>query len=78
MVELGNSTRNGKKLKAIFNIDGKKKTYHFGSDVPKTYSEGLDETKKENYIKRRKVNENWNEMYPASLSRFVLWGNIRE
>ena len=57
LLEFGNSNRAGKKLKAIFIIDGKKKTYHFGSDVSKTYSEGADETKKENYIKRHKVNE---------------------
>ena len=46
LLEFGNSNRAGKKLKAIFIIDGKKKTYHFGSDVSKTYSEGADETKK--------------------------------
>ena len=77
LIEFGNSDRTGKKLKAIFIIDGKKKTYHFGSDVSKTYSEGADETKKENYIKRHKVNEIWDEINPASLSRLVLWGKYQ-
>jgi hypothetical protein len=31
--------------------------------------------KREEYINRHKKNEDWNKINPASLSRFILWGN---
>lgn len=59
-----------KKLTAIFD-DGKKIT--FGSKTSTTYAEGASDQKRDAYIKRHKVNENWNAINPGSLSRYVLW-----
>ena len=59
-----------KKLTAIFD-DGKKIT--FGSKTSNTYAEGASDQKRAAYIKRHSVNENFNKIGPASLSRYVLW-----
>jgi len=40
---------------------------------PKTFAEGASTEKKENYIKRHKVREDWTKINAGSLSRYVLW-----
>ena len=65
------STRKGKRFMA--EINGK--VIHFGAKNGSTYLEHKDKVKRENYIKRHKVNEDWNKINPASLSRFILWGD---
>ena len=81
-VQIKESTKQDKKLMAIFYKDNKKiKTVHFGSKPNKDftiYSKELDKKgankKKENYIKRHQVRENFNDFMTAgSLSRFILW-----
>lgn len=74
LIEFGKSNRDGKKLKIVLMKDGKKKTYHFGSDGSETYAEGASKIKRENYIARHKIRENWQEVNPGSLSRYILWG----
>ena len=74
LIEFGKSNRDGKKLKIVLMKDGKKKTYHFGSDISTTYSEGASKNKRDNYIARHKIRENWEEVNPGSLSRYILWG----
>jgi len=69
------STREGKKYMMVLNIDGKGKTIHFGSAGSKTYLDHGDKDKRENYLKRHRVNENWDEINPASASRFILWNH---
>jgi hypothetical protein len=49
-------------------IDGKKKTFNFGSNVSKTFVEGASIQKRNNYLKRHSVNEDWNEINAGSLS----------
>ena len=73
LIYFGKSKRKGKKYMAVFK--NPTKTIHFGSDVSQTYTEGATKTKRENYIKRHKVNENWDKLNAGSLSRFVLWGD---
>lgn len=73
LVDFGRSNKKDKKLKMVFIIDGKKKTFHFGSKNSQTYVEGADRGKRNNYIKRHRVNENWNEINNGSLSRYILW-----
>ena len=65
------STRKGKRFMA--EINGK--LIHFGAKNGSTYLEHKDKKKRENYIKRHKVNEDWTKINPASLSRFILWGD---
>ena len=66
-----------KKFDAILtDKKGNKKVIPFGAEG---YSDfilsGGDKKKREAYIKRHKKNEDWNKINPASLSRFILWGN---
>jgi len=81
-VQIKKSTNKNKKLMAIFYKDNKKvKTQHFGSSPNKDftiYSKELNkkeaEKKKENYIKRHQVREDFNKFQSAgSLSRYILW-----
>ena len=48
---------------------------HFGSKNSTTFIEGASKNKRENYIKRHKVRDDWDEINAGSLSRFILWGD---
>jgi len=49
-------------------------TTDFGLKGGSTYIDHKDDKKKENYIARHRVNENWNDPTTAgALSRFILW-----
>ena len=51
----------------------RKKT-HFGYKGGSTYIDHKDDSKKDAYIARHKVNENWNDPTSAgALARFILW-----
>lgn len=68
------STRKDKKLMAIFDNNGKKKTIHFGQKFASDFTKHRDNERKERYIKRHIKRENWeNPMTAGSLSRFILW-----
>lgn len=67
------STRKDKKFMITFS--NPKKTIHFGSKNSKTYLDHKDNKKRENYILRHQVNENWNDPLTAgALSYYILWG----
>jgi hypothetical protein len=51
---------------------------HFGSNVSETFVEGASIQKRNNYLKRHSVNENWNEINSGSLSSGVLWGDSKD
>jgi hypothetical protein len=68
-MEIKRSPKPDKKLVAIFD----NKSIHFGSKGSKTFAEGASKEKKEAYIARHRVNENWNQINAGSLSRYVLW-----
>jgi len=70
------SSKPDKKLVATIS-NGRTKRIHFGSKGSTTFINGASIEKKNAYIQRHKVNENWNEVNPGSLSRFLLWGNSR-
>ena len=60
-----------KKYQAIFSNNKKVK---FGAEGSSTYIDHKDDKKKENYLARHKVRENWNDPYSAgALSRWILW-----
>tara|TARA_R100001129_G_scaffold32781_2_gene22049 strand:+ start:2521 stop:2814 length:294 start_codon:yes stop_codon:yes gene_type:complete len=77
LLRIGKSTRAGKKMMAVFEKDGKTKTIHFGATGYYDYTTtpvGEREKKKEAYIARHKVNENFNDPDTAgSLARWILW-----
>jgi len=58
-------------------LDEPKRTLHFGSDVGSTYIDVGDKVKRENYIKRHQVNEDWDAVNAGSLSRYILWGDSK-
>lgn len=80
LISIKASTNSDKKLMATFEVNGRQKTTHFGArgllDFTK-YSKGdkqVAKQKKDAYIARHKVNENWNDPTSAgALSRWVLW-----
>ena len=77
LIDIKPSDKKTKKLKILLSLDGKKKTFHFGSKNSITYVERASKKKRENYIKRHKVREDWNEINNGSLSRFILWGDSK-
>jgi len=69
--EVKKSTKKNKKYMAVFD-DGT--TTHFGLKGSSTYIDHNDEKKKDAYIARHKVNENWNDPKSAgALARYILW-----
>ena len=75
LIHFGKSSRKGKKNVMVFR--NPTRTIHFGSDVSQTYTEGASEEKRTNYIKRHRVNEDWDTINAGSASRFILWGKSR-
>tara|TARA_R110001632_G_scaffold227862_1_gene362679 strand:+ start:2957 stop:3256 length:300 start_codon:yes stop_codon:yes gene_type:complete len=73
-VKISTSDRD-KKFKAVFYLDGdKKKTLHFGAKGMSDFTINKDPKRKENYLARHKVRENWKVPDTAgSLSRWILW-----
>jgi hypothetical protein len=74
-ISLKESKRKGKRF--VITFDNPKQTIHFGSDVGTTYIDAGDKLKRENYIKRHQVREDWSKVNAGSLSRFILWGDSR-
>ena len=77
LVSIKPSTNSNKKLMATFSNG---RTIHFGAKGLKDftiYSKGdkdVAKQKKDAYIARHKVNENWNDPTTAgALSRWILW-----
>lgn len=66
------SKRKEKRFQAIFPDNT---TIHFGSKGASTFIDNGNKKKRENYIKRHQVNEDWTKINPGSLSRFILWGD---
>lgn len=60
----------------VIQIDNKK--IHFGAKNGFTYIDGASDKTRENYLKRHRVNENWDDVNAGSLSRFILWGDTRD
>lgn len=75
-IEIKKSTREGKKLTAIFTYDdGKVKVVHFGAEGYEDYTTSKDKEQRSRYLIRHKKNENWNVPDTAgSLSKHILWG----
>ena len=78
-VSINISSRKGKKLVGLFEETDskgkvKKKTIHFGAEGMSDFTINKDPKRKARYLKRHKVNENWNNPQSAgALSRWILW-----
>jgi len=77
LLRIERSDKPGKKMMAVFEIDGRENTTHFGDSTMKDYTTHpapIREARKSAYLSRHKSNENWNDPTSAgSLSRWVLW-----
>lgn len=74
-VEITESDRKDKKMKAVF-YDGDKKikTTHFGAKGMSDYTIHKDIERKQRYLDRHKKNEDWNDYQSAgSLAFHILW-----
>ena len=70
------STSATKKYKAVFRLDnGKTKTIQFGAKGYSDYILSGSEVKKNAYIARHGVNEDWisSPLTASALSRWILW-----
>lgn len=71
LVSIKKSTRKDKRLVAEFS-DGRKT--HFGLKGGSTFIDHKNEMRKDAYIARHRVNENWDDPTTAgALARYVLW-----
>lgn len=74
LLKVERSSIKNKKYTATFDLGDKTKKVHFGSKNSSTYIDHKDDKKKDAYIARHKVNENWNDPNSAgALSRYILW-----
>jgi hypothetical protein len=71
-VSLEKSNKPNKKL--VIKFSEPDMTIHFGSKNSSTFLDHHDKTKRSNYLKRHKVNEDWNQVNAGSLSAYILWG----
>lgn len=76
LLNIRNSTRNGKKKMAIFENrkTGRTKTIHFGQKGASDFTKHKDTERKNRYLKRHRARENWkNPLTAGALSRWILW-----
>ena len=72
-VILSPSTRKDKKYMMTFENN---LIIHFGAKGYEDYTIHKDNIRKNHYIKRHQVNEDWMNPYsPGALSAYLLWGN---
>jgi len=75
-VVIKKSTKPDKKLMAVFDIDGKKKTTHFGSKGSDDYTKTNNKEQRKRYRQRHAKDLNTNDPTRAGfLSYYILWGD---
>ena len=72
-ISLKKSNKPNKKL--VISFSEPDLTIHFGSKNSSTFLDHHDKVKRSNYLKRHKVNEDWNQINAGSLSAYILWGD---
>ena len=72
-ISLEKSNKPNKKL--VIKFSDPNLTIQFGSKNSSTFLDHHDKLKRSNYLKRHKVNENWNHVNAGSLSAYILWGD---
>ena len=75
-ISLKKSNKPNKKLVITFSEPNL--TIHFGSKNSSTFLDHYDKVKRSNYLKRHKVNEDWNQINAGSLSAYILWGDTSD
>ena len=72
-ISLEKSNKPNKKL--VIKFSEPNLTIHFGSKNSSTFLDHHDKIKRSNYLKRHRVNEDWNQVNAGSLSAYILWGD---
>ena len=72
-ISLSQSPRKDKKY--VIKFEEPTMAIHFGSKGSSTYLDHHDVVKRENYLKRHSVNEDWSKINAGSASRYILWGD---
>ena len=72
-ISLEKSNKQNKKL--VIKFSEPTLTIHFGSKNSSTFLDHHDKLKRSNYLKRHRVNEDWNQVNAGSLSAYILWGD---
>ncbi len=70
------STAKNKKYVAVFYDEDSRrlKTVHFGDSRYEDYTQHKDPARREGYLRRHRVQENWEDPYTAGFwSRHLLW-----
>ena len=75
-ISLEKSNKPNKKL--VIKFSEPNLTIHFGSKNSSTFLDHHDKIKRSNYLKRHRVNEDWNQVNAGSLSAYILWGDSSE
>jgi hypothetical protein len=77
LLSLGRSTQPDKKMMAVFEVDGRERTTHFGQAGAKDYTlhdKAVREARKKSYDSRHRPTEDWSDPTSAgALSKYVLW-----
>ena len=71
-ISLEQSRRPTKKY--VIQFEEPKKTIHFGSKNSSTDLDHHDKQKRQNYLMRHMMNEDWDNVNAGSLSAYLLWG----
>lgn len=70
------SEKPDKKMKAMFEVNGRARTIHFGQKKADDFTITKDKEQRERYLMRHKAREDWNDPLTAgSLAKWILWGN---
>jgi hypothetical protein len=77
LLSLGRSTQPDKKMMAVFEVDGRERTTHFGQAGAKDYTlhdKAVREARKKSYDSRHRPTEDWSDPTSAgALSKYILW-----
>jgi hypothetical protein len=77
LLRITRSTNPEKKMMAVFEVDGRERTTHFGQAGAKDYTthdKATREARKKAYDSRHRPTEDWSDPLSAgALSKYVLW-----
>lgn len=75
LLKVVKSDRPGKKWKAVFDVDGRSKTTHFGASGMQDYTQHHDKERRERYRSRHKKDLDTKDPTRAGyLAYEILWG----
>lgn len=73
-ITLRKSSRTNKKWNVVFDNNDQHYNIHFGAHGMSDFTIHKDNKRKQNYIKRHEVSEDWNDITTAGYwSRWLLW-----